>query len=330
MRVLLTLLVALFAALAGPARAHEVRPAYLQIREIEPSSYDVSWKTPAQGDMRLALNVVLPASCHDGSPPRVMAVEGAVIEHWRTRCPGGLPGQRLAIENLETSLTDVIVRFEPLSGSPNTLRLNGETTSAVIPVRQSMWEVAGSYLRLGVEHILSGVDHLLFVLCLLLLVPNRKRLLGAVTAFTLAHSITLAGTTLGWMRLASAPVEACIALSIAFVAAELVRQRQGRTGAIQRWPWLASFSFGLLHGFGFASALREVGLPQDALPLALLFFNLGVELGQVLFIGVVLVITFAWRRLSPPTPLWMQRAPAYGAGIVAMFWFIERSARIFF
>src|SRR5262249_37994077 len=146
-----------------------------------------------------------------------------------------------------------------------------------------------------------------------------------VTAFTVAHSITLAGTTLGWLSLPSAPVEASIALSIAFVAAEIIRARRGATSLTARWPWLASFAFGLLHGFSFASALREVGLPQDALPLALLFFNLGVEAGQLMFIAAVLAFMWLWRRLPLKAPSWAWAAPPYVAGIVACFWFVERT-----
>lgn len=314
--------------IASIAAAHEVRPAFLQIREIEPATYDVMWKTPAQGDMRLALNVILPMECADAAARRATLVRAAVIEHWRTACAGGLPGKRIVIEHLETSLTDAIVRFEPLDGSVKTLRMNGATPAMAIPQQQSAAEVGGTYFRLGVEHILFGFDHLLFVLCLLMLVDNLKRLLGAITAFTVAHSITLAGTTFGWLRLASAPVEACIALSIAFVAAEILQSRRGRPGTTQRWPWIASFCFGLLHGFGFAAALHDIGLPDDAVPLALLFFNLGVEAGQILFVCCVLVLVFAFRRYAPKLPAWAWRAPPYAAGIIASFWFIERTVRI--
>lgn len=326
MRVLLFLAAMLVAV--APVLSHEIRPAFLQIREIEPSVYDLLWKTPAQGDMRLALNVILPESCRDVGKERASLVDAAVIQHWRSSCEGGLPGKRIVIENLETTLTDVILRFEPLSASPKTLRLTGAAPHAVIPTRQSAWEVADTYLRLGVEHILFGFDHLLFVLCLLILVGDLKRLVGVITAFTVAHSITLAGTTFGWLHLASAPVEACIALSIAFLAAEIIKRREGRPGATGRWPWLASFGFGLLHGLGFASALRDIGLPDDSVPLALLFFNVGVEAGQVLFICAVLAVMFLWRRFGPRASPWEWRGPAYIAGIVACFWFIERTLHI--
>ena len=314
---------------AAPASAHEVRPAYLQIHEIEPFNYEFLWKTPAQGDMRLALNVVLPPGCRNIGEPRTAPAGAAVIQHWRSVCERGLPGKRIAIENLQTTLTDVIVRFEPLTGRPKLLRMDGASPAVEIPAQQTVWEVAGTYFRLGVEHILFGFDHLLFVLCLLLLVGNFKRLIGAVTAFTVAHSITLAGTTFGWLRLASAPIEACIALSIAFVAAEIIKAHEGNRSTMQRWPWLASFGFGLLHGFGFAAALREIGLPEGAVPFALLFFNVGVEAGQIVFVCCVLVMTGLARRFAPALPPWVYRVPPYAAGVVACFWFIERSVNVF-
>jgi hypothetical protein len=322
------LLLAIAAGAAQLAGAHEIRPAYLQIREIEPSIYDILWKTPARGDVRLALNVALPPECRNAGQPRMTPIGAAAIQRWRSACDGGLPGKEIAIEHLETSLTDVVLRFEPLSGPPKTLRLNGAAPSAVIPARQTSWEVAGPYFRLGVEHILLGFDHLLFVLCLLMLVGGFGRLIGVVTAFTVAHSITLACTTFGWLHLSIAPVEACIALSVAFIAAEIIRARQGRPGVTQRWPWLASFGFGLLHGLGFASALREIGLPDGAVPLALLCFNLGVETGQILFVSAVLALLHAWRRFASSSPLWAWRAPPYISGVIASYWFIERAARI--
>ncbi len=315
------------------ALAHEIRPAFLQVDETDANTYDLMWKTPAQGDMRLALNVELPDACTNVSEPRSTLVDGAVIQRWRTRCQGGLIGKDIRIENLDASLTDVIVRYEPIEGRARTLRLNGATPHGAIPARQGWEEVAFTYFRLGVEHIAFGFDHLLFVLCLLILVGDLKRLLGAITAFTLAHSMTLAGTTFGWLRLSSAPVEASIALSIAFVAAEIVRTRRGAGSLTQRWPWIASFSFGLLHGFGFASALRQIGIPDDAAPLALLFFNLGVEAGQVAFIAVVLAAGLGGRtllRLGAPAQAvqWPARAAPYVAGGLAGFWFIERTVRI--
>jgi hydrogenase/urease accessory protein HupE len=191
-------------------------------------------------------------------------------------------------------------------------------------------QVAATYLILGVEHILLGIDHLLFVLALLILVKGTRRLLATVTAFTVAHSLTLAGATLGFVHMPGPPVEAAIALSIVFVAAEIMHSRQGKAGLTERFPWVVAFSFGLLHGFGFASALSDVGLPQAAIPIALLFFNVGVELGQLLFIASVFVVIALARRVMRRSrvwqPAWAWRIPPYAIGSVAMFWVIQRIA----
>lgn len=329
-RLLLLWLAAL--ALAPAAAAHEIRPAYLEIREVEPQVYDFLWKTPARGEMRLALNIIQPADCATAGDPRSTMVGGAVIERWRATCSGGLIAKPIEIENLSHTLTDVIVRFEPLEGSPKTLRVRPDDPVALIPAAQAWTDVAATYFVLGIEHILLGFDHLMFVLALLLLVRDVKRLVGAITAFTVAHSLTLAGTTFGWIRLASAPVEATIALSIMFVAVEIMRVRAGHSSLTAAMPWLASFAFGLLHGFGFAGALREIGIPEDAAPLALLFFNLGVEAGQLSFIAAVMAIMFLWRRFAPASlnaphmAGYAWRAPVYLIGITSAYWFIERTA----
>jgi len=326
----LLLLVLSTLALAPSALAHEIRPAFLQVREIEPNTYDFLWKTPARGDMRLALNVIQPEECANAADPRSTLVDGAVIQRWRATCEGGLVGKTLAVENLAQTLTDAIVRIELLGRSPQTLRLTPDQPSATIPDRQPWTDVALTYFGLGVEHILLGFDHLMFVLALLLLVRDTRRLVGAITAFTVAHSLTLAGTTLGWVKLSSAPVEATIALSIMFVAVEIMRARAGRESLAANLPWLASFAFGLLHGFGFAGALREVGIPEDSVAVALLFFNLGVEAGQLVFVCATLLVLFVWRRASFPTPAWAWRAPVYVIGATAAFWFVERTAAMLY
>lgn len=330
MKALLRLLILLagLGALQAPALAHEVRPAYLEIREIAAGEYDILWKTPAQGVMRLALDVVLPEGCTTVGEPRTILLDASVLARWRETCPEGLVGQEIGVDRLKATLTDALVRFEPLDGAAVTLRLTPDAPSATIPAKQGWSDVAGTYFGLGVEHILLGFDHLIFVLALLLLVRGVGRLAGAITAFTLAHSLTLAGATLGVFSLPPSPVEATIALSIIFVAVEIMRVRAGADSLTARMPWLVSFSFGLLHGFGFAGALREIGLPQDAVGSALLFFNLGVEGGQLLFVAAVLLARFAWRSTKLPEPGWMAVAPVYLIGGTAAFWFIERMAGI--
>jgi hydrogenase/urease accessory protein HupE len=235
-------------------------------------------------------------------------------------------------------MTDVLVRIENLGGTTQVTRLTPSSPSFAVSAAPRAVEVTRTYLVLGVEHILFGVDHLLFVLALLILVKGWRKLIGTITAFTVAHSITLAAATLGFVHVPSKPVEATIALSIVFVACEIVHRRQGRSGLTEMWPWVIAFSFGLLHGLGFAGALREVGLPQNAIPLALLFFNVGVELGQLLFIGIVMAVIavavraakkFSQLNLAPQSALaWCENISAYAIGGVAMFWVIQRTAAI--
>jgi hypothetical protein len=318
-------LLALALAAAAPGAAHEVRPAYLQLRELEPDVFEVLWKVPARGEMRLALEVILPEGCVDLAPRARVVAGGAATERWRTRCAGGLVGRAVSIDGLAGTLTDALVRVERPDGT-QVVRLTSAVGAFTVAAAPGALEVARSYLGLGVEHIALGVDHLLFVLGLLLLVETRRSLIGAITAFTLAHSVTLAASTLGWVRLAQQPVEAVIALSIVFVAGEIARAQPGHASLTRRWPWLVAASFGLLHGFGFAGALREVGLPEGAIPLALLFFNLGVEIGQLGFVALVLGLGVVARRARPATPAFAGRAAGYGIGSLAAYWTLERVA----
>ena len=223
-------------------------------------------------------------------------------------------------------MTDVLVRVENLDDTTQVTRVTPSSPSFVVAATPSALEVTRTYLVLGVEHILFGIDHLLFVLALLILVKGWRKLVGTITAFTIAHSITLAAATLGFVHVPGKPVEATIALSIVFVACEIVHRCQGRSGLTETWPWVIAFSFGLLHGLGFASALREVGLPQNAIPLALLFFNIGVEVGQLLFISVVLAVVALVRRIQIQVPRCAELIPPYAIGSIAMFWVIQRIA----
>ncbi len=326
------------------AFAHEVRPAYLDLRETAPDTYDVLWKVPANGEMRLAIYVQFPADARQLSEPRGMISGAAHIERWRIQRPGGLDGQSIAIEGLSSTKIDTLVRVTDVNGVTKTFRATPDAPSVTIAAAASGWQVARTYTALGFEHILLGIDHLLFVLALVLLVKGWKRLVGTITAFTIAHSITLALATLGIVHVPGPPVEACIALSIVFVAAEILRERSStfrcRVPATThstlecratpftltaRAPWVVAFTFGLLHGLGFAGALSEVGLPQHAIPLSLLFFNVGVELGQLAFIAAVLALAAFARRLPIPLPRWAPRIPPYAIGALAMFWVIERT-----
>ena len=308
-----------------------MRPAYLELRQTTPDIFNVVWKVPAAGeDMRLALYVRLPESCVNLTEPRGAITSGAHLERWRVKAPQGLTGERISIDGLSSTMTDVLVRLQHLDGRTQVTRLTPSAPSFVVEAAPRALAVARTYLVLGVEHILSGIDHLLFVLALLILVKGTRRLIATVTAFTLAHSLTLAGATLGFVHVPGPPVEAAIALSIVFVASEIMHRRQGKAGLTERFPWIVAFTFGLLHGFGFASALSEVGLPQSAIPVALLFFNVGVEIGQLLFIASVFtVIALArqiTRRIGMSQPAWAWRVPPYAIGSVAAFWIIQRIA----
>ena len=329
---------------SSSAFAHEVRPAYLESRQTTPDTYDMLWKVPGQGEnLRLGLYVELPAGCTNVTEPRVSMVNNAYSERWTVKCPGGLNGGTIRIAGLTATMTDVLVRMEGLGGTTQITRLTPSAPSFMVEAAPSALEVARTYLVLGVEHILLGIDHLLFILALLILVKGTRRLIATVTAFTLAHSLTLAGATLGFVHVPGPPVEAAIALSIVFVAAEIIRLHDARCeirdisnpgsripSLTARAPWIIALAFGLLHGFGFASALSEVGLPQAHIPLALLFFNVGVEIGQLLFIASVFsIIALArqvTRRIGMSQPVWAWRVPPYAIGSAAAFWIIQRIA----
>lgn len=329
--------IALWIALAASgAHAHEVRPGYLELREVDAGRYDVVFRVPARGDRRLGLDARLPETC-ESTRRSARLSRGAYVERWRATCAGGLVGHRVVIEGLEATRTDVLARVERADGTVQTQRLTPETPGFHVAPATAWHDVARTYLALGVGHILLGGDHLLFVLALLFLVGSGLRLVGVLTAFTLAHSLTLAAATLGWLRVPQAPVEAVIALSVVFVAAELLHGRAGRPGLAARRPWIVALGFGLLHGLGFAGALRALGLPERAIPLALAAFNLGVELGQLAFVAGVWALLSALRHLSERlgrsvglsvgSVLERASAPAaYAIGILATFWLIERTA----
>ena len=311
--------------LAASALAHEVRPGYLQLRQTSPETYDVFWKVPAAGDnLRLGLYARLPANCSQLSAPRGSFSAGAYTEEWSVRCHGGLAGNTVHIDGLTATLTDVLVRIERLDGSSQVERLTSSLPSFEVSASPRAYDVIRTYLPLGVEHILTGFDHLLFVSGLLLLVDGSKRLLLTVSAFTLSHTITLTAAALGFVHVPPAPVEAVIALSIVFVAREVLRKHRHADGLAQRKPWLVAFSFGLLHGLGFAGGLSAAGLPAGHIPLALGLFSMGVEVGHFSFIAVaasMIAVIRHW-KLGPAT--WLSRVPPYAIGATACYWLIIR------
>jgi hydrogenase/urease accessory protein HupE len=306
------------------AEADVFKPAYLELREAGDGRYDVMWKVPARGDLRLAVQVRFPTDTTRITEPQGLFADGAYVERWQIKRVGGLVGRKIAVEGIASGVTDVIVRIERQDGTSQVERLLPQNPAFTVEPPTATGEIAWSYLVLGVEHILGGIDHLLFVLALLLIVQDMKRLVATITAFTAAHSITLVAASLGWVHVPGPPVEAMIALSIVFVAAEIVRGLQGRPGLTARAPWVVAFSFGLLHGLGFADALAEVGLPQKALPLALLTFNVGVEVGQLLFVAVVVLVRIVLARMQLPRAAWAPYLVPYAIGGIAMFWVLER------
>jgi len=339
MKYIAMLLGVLGALLAHAAQSDEIRPGYLELRQTAPDTYNLLFKIPALGDdYRLAIYVNLPEGTNDVMPPRAVFNGGAYSERRSIRRTGGLAGQTIVIEGLSGTSTDVLVRIESLSGATQTERLSPTKTKFVVQTALGAWEVAATYLRLGIEHILFGFDHLLFVLVLVILIGDWRRVALTVTAFTIAHSITLAAATLGLVNVPRPPVEAAIALSIVLIAVEVVNARRGKPSVAARWPWLVAFCFGLLHGFGFAGALAEVGLPHHAIPVALLFFNLGVEIGQLVFVAAILTAAGLFRRAIALRlePALVQRTvsrldvtAAYAIGAVAAYWLMERTSAFF-
>jgi hydrogenase/urease accessory protein HupE len=326
---LLALAAGLVLLLAGPAFAHEVRPAMLRIVETGPGDYQVDFKRPVVGDMALRLVPHLSGGVLERTPDAEQAAPGFVTRVWRVRGGPPLDGQTVTIEGLSQSVTDVLVMVTTRQGKTVDLVLHPASPTAKLDLSGPKGLATPAYLRLGVEHILTGWDHLLFVLGLLLLIGWNWRLLKAITAFTVAHSITLALAALGFVHFPSAAIEALVALSILFLAVQLAGA--GPPDALaRRRPWIIAFSFGLLHGLAFAGALAAVGLPAKAEPQALLLFNVGVEIGQLLFVSAVLALAAAGRAALSRlpnwrTPAWAPLAPAYLIGGLSAYWLIERT-----
>lgn len=328
--VLIALILQVFAVV--PAQSHALEPGYLEISPMEGGQWRITWRKPQVGGQPMGIDVELPESCTPRRGPESRFDGRAFISGWIATCDAPFSSGEVFIDGLSDTATDVLVRYTSSPEiSAQTFRLTPDAPVVVLPDAPTGWSVSSSYFVLGVDHILGGIDHLLFVFALLLLIPDIRRLIWAVTAFTIAHSITLATAALGLVSLPMPPVEAVIALSIVFLAAEILSRKGDADSLMQRAPWVIAFAFGLLHGLGFASALREIGLPEVEIPLALLTFNLGVEAGQLMFVAVVCAIALIIRRLAPNLFAAQLRpgAPglviaAYGIGSVAAFWTIER------
>lgn len=309
--------------------AHEIRPAYLQINQVTEHEYNLLWKVPTNNNLVQNIRPVFEPQFSLSPLPNHMVINGFVLFQYRLNADTELAGTTLTIENLNRTTIDTLINIKMLNGSQYSLLMKPNENTLSIPSEGSIWQIITSYTKLGIEHILEGWDHLAFVAALMLIVRGWVTLFKTITAFTLAHSITLGLATFGYVSLPPPPVEALIALSILLIAAESIRIRHNQHSLTTKWPWLVAFIFGLLHGFGFAGALKDIGLPQVDVPAALLFFNLGVELGQLFFITAILgTVAITKHLIKVPKPA--ATFAAYGIGSLACFWLIERIEGMFF
>jgi len=325
------LLIAIFILrFATPGIAHEIRPGLLDISERSPGLFYVTWKVPMRGDMILAIEPTLPSSFKLVAPPSEKFVPGARVQHLIYQSEeASLTGEEIGVSGLSSLQIDVLLRIELANGQAHSAILRPSSPTFVVPMQASKYEVAKSYSQMGFTHILEGVDHLLFLFALLLLIVDFKMLVKTVTAFTVAHSVTLCAATLGIVQVPSSPTEAVIALSIVFLAAEIVRHRAGENVLSAKYPWIVAGFFGLFHGLGFAGALSEVGVPSHEVPLALLMFNIGVEGGQLLFVTAAFGVLVFMKRVSLPEILRSRPYVPYAIGSVAAYWAIERTLKAF-
>ena len=323
----------LLATLALPAAlaAHEVRPAYLEVTEVSAGRFEVLWKQPILPDadpglvLRLPIAPRFPAHCRESDRALPDLTASALIERWTLTCgETGLLGAEITVDGLPRTLTDVLLRVRLRDGTSVDHLLRSEAPRVVLSPGSGGGAAVPTYLLLGIEHLLFGFDHILFVVGLLFFVRRPLQLVQVVTAFTAAHSVTLALSSLGVLTLSQRPVEAAIALSILFLAVELARGAGSEPSVMARSPWTIAFGFGLLHGFGFAGALAEIGLPESARAMALLLFNVGVEIGQLAIVGALLALLQMVKIRRVPVPAFAARLPIHVMGTVSAYWFVER------
>jgi len=307
------------------AQAHELQPVYLEVDQTGTETYEVLWKVPARLDLQTGVEPQFPSDCKITSTPTRYTLAGAQIERFAITCPGGLIGHALTLTGPAAPVADVFIQFKQLNGKIAVFRLNPANPSVVFSASPGLLTQSITYIKVGVTHILTGVDHLLFVLGLLLLVHDGWMLVKTITAFTIAHSITLAVATLGYASAPLPPLYAAIALSILFLGPEIMRERRGETSVTIRHPWIVAFSFGLLHGFGFASGLVDLGLARSEIPWALLCFNVGVEIGQLFFVALILLLVRSFLALEIRWPRWVQALPVYTIGTLGAYWTIQRT-----
>lgn len=310
-----------------PALAHPLSPALLDVEEIAGGQVEIRWKTPALKVPGTNVEPALPDHCKALGNPVATEQGDSVLVRWTMDCsPQGLVGYRIGFSGLDEAKTDALVRVKLADGRLTRGVVRAAEPFLLVPERESSLAVFRSYASLGIEHILTGLDHLLFVFGLLLLVAGVKPLLETVTAFTVGHSVTLSLAALGLVNLPPRPIEVLIALSVFLLAVELSRSADAPPSLLRRFPWLMAGVFGLLHGLGFASALAQVGLPQTDIPLALFSFNVGIEIGQLTFVIVILISKYVLRPLLVQMPRWAELVPLYAMGSLAAFWCFQRAA----
>jgi len=313
---------------AAPASAHEARPAYLEVKEIAPGQFGLLWRTPVLAGMRLPVAMKLPDDLRNLKEPVVEELADSLVERrWIDASPDGLAGRRIEFPGLQLTITDALVRVQ---------MLNGRTWTTIVHPSQAWFEIAAlhpplavmtAYVARGIQQIAFGVEHLLLLLGLVRIVKDRwMLLLKTVTAFALAHSVTLVLATFGWVNVPALPLNAAIALSVLFLGPDIVRSWRGEASLTIEKPWIAALVFGSLLGFGFASALSGVGLPRAELPLALLSFNLGLEIGQVAFVLLIVLLQHLLQQLEISWPRWVEALPAYMVGSLGAFWTMQRTA----
>lgn len=311
-------------------QAHEVRPGYLELIESRAGELRVVWKQPTAGLYAVPLVPTISTGWLQSAPRSDLRTATSNVREWRIPAPhADLAGATVEVEGLERTITDVLLRVVYANGIELTQLLTPATPRLRLPSAAHVELPTRQYLELGFTHIWGGIDHLLYIVGLMLLVRDARTLIKTITAFTAAHSITLAAAVLGYVHISTAPVEATIALSIVYVAAEVANARHGRMSLARRAPWVIAFGFGLLHGLGFAGALSEVGLPTHDIPMALLLFNIGIEIGQLTFVALLLFLAKAVGRIAPTLVNRFSWAPSYAIGSLASFWFIERIQFIF-
>ncbi|HVT89122.1 MAG TPA: HupE/UreJ family protein [Tepidisphaeraceae bacterium] len=306
------------------ASAHDLLLGYLELRQTGPETFAMLWTLPAKDELR-GLHPDLPADCKTDPEPQRMQTADSFIERTIITCPGGLDGKTISLDPKWAAMLDVLVRVVRPDESTQVYRLTPVTDSFIVEAAPGWVQKAGTFLVQGIEHILMGIDHLLFVLGLLLIVDSRWMLAKTITSFTIAHSITLALAALTYTAAPALPLNAAIALSILFLGPEIIRKQRGQSSLTIRHPWVVAFAFGLLHGVGFASGLTSLGLSRHEIPLALLMFNVGVEIGQLFFVFIIIGLEHGFRKLEIYWPYWVQQIPVYVVGGLGAYWTIQRT-----